>query len=359
MSTATISTSNKNNATPHPSMVEEEEEMNSEDEALLDMLGLSTLEAPIDDEDEATSSNASPWPILSQETLESLLSSLDIASTYQKEGICFFPPELSISAEHMRRLTDELVWGGDQVQVDKTYETVHVRTKDGHILPQRSLTRMEHFVDAHSAWSDLCHDYLRRIVSAALGQDMVLYKEKLNLKPPGGTGFAPHLDTPSLRIALGPQGPQEFCTVMVAIDDMTVANGCLRISKGAWRESHCLETVAPEADGNPDAGGRAGAIPLDLADTVDYVDLVCKGGSIAVFNGWAPHRSSPNQSPFPRRAVFLTYNPKEEGDFHVAYYDKMDAKRREWREKVGLAQREQQVEDAKLEMEALATVPTI
>ena len=64
-----------------------------------------------------------------------------------------------------------------------------------------------------------------------VGVDMVFYKEILNFKSTGGSGFAPHLDTPLLRLALGEDGPRDFCTVMVTIDDITSRNGCLRVCK--------------------------------------------------------------------------------------------------------------------------------
>jgi ectoine hydroxylase-related dioxygenase (phytanoyl-CoA dioxygenase family) len=187
---------------------------------------------------------------------------------------------------------------------------------------------------------------------------MVLYKEKLNLKPPGGSGFAPHLDTPSLRVALGGEGPQTFVTVMVAIDNMTTANGCLRICKGEWSEQEHCTVIQPEEDGNPDAGGRAGAIPAETAHDLEFHDVECQGGDIVAFNGWAPHRSSANASPFPRRAVFLTYNPKSEGDFHDRYYERMEEIRNAWRSTVGLSAGGV-TPDEKLEIDALATIPHI
>lgn len=338
--------------------------VNSSDEALMEMLGLPSLVGAVLDEEEENVERGyatcdSPLPILSDEEMVRLLDVYQLQSQYEEHSVCVFPVECSISAEHMRRLTDELVWGGDQVQADKTYETVQI-WKQGEIHSKKSLTRLEHFVDAHKAWSDLCHNYLRRLVSKALGVEMVLYKEKLNIKPPGGSGFAPHLDTPSLRIALGENGPQTFCTVMVAIDEMTLANGCLRICKGSWSEDRCVATIAPEEGGNPDAGGRAGAIPLEVADTLEYEPLLCKGGTIAVFNGWAPHRSAANTSPFPRRAVFLTYNPKHEGDFHKRYYEKMDEMRQRWRHSVGLVKNQQPLDEGEqMEIQALSTIPKI
>lgn len=349
---------------PPPPRVEEsdveESSIDSSNDALLEILGLASLEGFAEEEEVEESEFGrdvnSGLPVLSDEDIVEIAQQHRLRRSYDTESVCVFPPECSIPAEYMRRLTEQLVWGGDKVQADKTYETVQVY-KQGELHSKKSLTRLEHFVDAHEDWSELCHNYLRRLVSKALGIPMVLYKEKLNLKPPGSSGFAPHLDTPSLRIALGEEGPQEFCTVMVAIDDMTVGNGCLRFNKGPWSEDHCVSTIAPNADGNPDAGGRAGAIPQKLADSLDFEPLVCKGGSIAVFNGWAPHRSAANGSPFPRRAVFLTYNLSKEGDFHRRYYQMMDEKRQKWRESVGLAERQQREEDEHLEMQALSTVP--
>lgn len=394
----------------------------SSDANFLAMLGLDSLHCMEPQEDEgqdegqdqeearrnnnppssAPSSPSSSLPKISDQVLQDMSSTLQ--STYERDGVCIFPSNVSISAEYMRRLTEELVWGGDHVQADKTYETITIQKRmklqqqnekkeqnakdevnikaDGNgneqgesfiyttkVEHQRKLTRLENFVDDHVGWSELCHVYLRKLVSSALGEEMVLYKEKLNLKPSGGSGFAPHLDTPSLRIALGGTGPQTFCTVMVAIDDMTISNGCLRVVKGKWSETNHCPVIEPEKDGNPDAGGRAGAIPLDVADgaadndttekKLNFEPILCKGGTIVAFNGWVPHRSSSNTSPFARRAVFLTYNPKREGDFHRIYYETMEEKRRKWRESVGLLNRQQQIEDERFELEALATIPNV
>ena len=352
---------------------DDESSQNSADEALLEMLGLNKtslkdvgktviISDDYDDEDDTNTSSSNndkssrnPYPKM---IAENLLKTTTLQKEYEEQSVCIFPSEFSISSEYMRRITDELVWGGPSVQVDRSYETIKV-WKAGEIEERRTLTRLENFVDNHQGWNDLCHGYIRQILSVVLGTEMVLYKEKLNLKPPGGSGFAPHLDSPSLRVALGPDGPQTFCTVMVAIDDQTSRNGCLRICKGPWTEHNACTVIQPEQDGNPDAGGRAGAIPPDVAESLQFDDLICRGGTVVAFNGWAPHRSAANVSPFPRRAVFLTYNPKSEGEFHTTYYKRMEQLRNEWREKAGLANREQSIQDEKLEIDALSTIPKI
>jgi ectoine hydroxylase-related dioxygenase (phytanoyl-CoA dioxygenase family) len=339
---------------------EVEEEMGSSDEALLEMLGLTSLDTVGTEENmkQCDEDDDAKLPSVSASELAALVESHQLVTSYETKAACVFPPDLSVSAEHLRRLTEELRWGGDQVQADRSYETINI-WKQGEIHQKQTLTRLEHFVDSHEGWSELCHNYLRRLLSAVLGTEMVLYKEKLNLKPPGGSGFAPHLDSPSLRVALGSEGPQTFCTVMLAIDDMTSQNGCLRICKGPWAEENCCQVIQPEENGNPDAGGRAGAIPTEIADAMSFDNVACKGGTVVAFNGWAPHRSSANTSAFPRRAVFLTYNPKSEGDFHTRYYEKMEEMRRGWKESVGLVDRQKLSEDEKLEMDALSTIPTI
>jgi Phytanoyl-CoA dioxygenase (PhyH) len=344
---------------------ESDDSVASSEEALLEMLGLTSLKEIalgaddlVMDEKHAVDCPiaTSSLPTLPEDYLSSMHPAL--YKEYKETSVCVFPPECSIPADCMRKLTEELVWGGPAVQADRSYETIQVY-KNGEIEHRRTLTRLEHFVDSHAGWSELCHGYLRRLLSGMLGMEMVLFKEKLNLKPPGGSGFAPHLDSPSLRVALGEEGPQTFCTVMVAIDDATAKNGCLRICKGRWDEDNACTVVPPEQDGNPDAGGRAGAIPSEVAESLHFDDVTCKGGTIVVFNGWAPHRSGANLSPFHRRAVFLTYNPKSEGDCHKQYYQHMERLRKEWREKVGLADRYQRTEDEKLEQEALSTIPKI
>lgn len=336
--------------------VSEDDEMGSSDEALLEMLGLQSIDNLVVDDPHQSSS--SKLPLISSEEINSIVELNKLKQQYKSESVSIFPHEFSLSAEYLRTITEELVWGGDKIQADKTYETVQF-IKNGKVQQRRTLTRLENFVDTHEGWSALCHGYLANILSAVIGEKMVLYKEKLNLKPPGGSGFAPHLDSPSLRIALGNDGPQTFCTVMVAIDDMTLSNGCLRLTRGPWSEENHIDVIQPEENGNPDAGGRAGAIENKIADTLAFDDIICKGGTIAAFNGWAPHRSAANMSPFPRRAVFLTYNPESEGDFHSRYYERMKELRDGWRESVGLAKRQQQMEDEKFESDALATIPKV
>ena len=346
----------------------EEEEVDSADEALCEMLGLSALGSlALEDDvdgacrDENGDDHAATHPSNfdpSKPVSASLLAKCaGLSSIFHEDCIFTFPSEISVPSTLLRTLTEQLVWD-QKIQCDRTYETIKV-LKNGEIIERRVLTRLENFVNLHDGWSQLCNGYLRQCLSVALGKEMTLFKEKLNLKPAGGSGFAPHLDGPSLRIALGDDGPKNFVTVMVAIDDMTSKNGCLRICRGQWDSQNCIQVIEPEKDGNPDAGGRAGAIPADVAEKLHFEDIECKGGSIVCFGDFMPHRSSSNITPFPRRAVFLTYNPASEGTFREAYYKHMEQKRNAWRQNIGLAKRKQVLEDEQMELQALSTIPKI
>jgi ectoine hydroxylase-related dioxygenase (phytanoyl-CoA dioxygenase family) len=364
------------------------EDMDSSDEALCEMLGLESLHAAADEDDGGGScSIADFFALADREYVHQLVEKYSLSHLYETEAMCVFPKDLCVPAELMRRLTDELVWGGTNVQADRTYETIRVLTTNGEIQERQALTRLENFVSHHTEWSKLCNGYLKDCISAVCGQPMVVFKEKLNLKPAGGSGFAPHLDTPSLRVALGDSGPQTFVTVMVAVDNMTSSNGCLRVCKGSWTEQNHVQVLEPDKNGNPDAGmmrfhshfrtilsiahimdvflylmnvgGRAGAIPENVAESLEFSDVECPGGSIVAFNGYVPHRSAANGSPFARRAVFLTYNPESEGEFHELYYFRMNELREHWRTKEGLSGAKIISADKKTDLEALATIPRI
>jgi len=386
----------------HPDKDEIEHETDSVDsaeEALCEVLGLASLKhvrnaaLAEEEQEQSTENNASAASAalpdllaVSDSTIADIVARHQLRDTYQQTGVCTLPSSsskrsLSVPAGLLRRLTEELVWDRDgerYPQVLRTYETVseqhpqQQQHQQQQPRQQRVLTRLEN-LNAHPGWHKLGNDFLRRCVSAVVGQDMCLYKTKLNLKPAGGSGFAPHVDAPSLRACFGAQGPQNFVTVMVAIDAMTPENGCLRVAdvpppanNNGKRQQWNAETVPlinPDPDGNPDAGGRAGAIPLDVADDgarMHFRDLVCaEGGVITVFGGWIPHRSGWNRSFGPRRAVFFTYNPASEGDFHDLYYERMAQWRRAWRDKQQQQQAKATTGEYDDDKDALATIPRI
>ena len=165
-----------------------------------------------------------------------------------------------------------------------------------------SLARSERLVEVHEGWRDLMTvGVLPSIAGELLGEPAVLYKEKINYKLAGGAGFAPHQDAPAYPFI------DTHLTVMVAIDDATVSNGCLEVVS----DMHA-EVLALDGDG---------CIRPDVADGLDFRSVPVEAGDVLWFHSRVPHRSGPNHSDTTRRALFCTYNAARLGDLRDSYYE--------------------------------------
>ncbi|MEM7293868.1 MAG: phytanoyl-CoA dioxygenase family protein [Pseudomonadota bacterium] len=137
-------------------------------------------------------------------------------------------------------------------------------------------------------------------VDELFDEPAVLFKEKINYKHPGGAGYAAHQDA-----AAYPYGGKHI-TCLVAIDPMMIENGCLEVANGEFTE------LLPR--------NSKGCIDASLVNNMYWTPIELQRGSVVFFNSLLPHRSQPNRSAKPRRALYLTYNPHAEGDHRDAYY---------------------------------------
>jgi ectoine hydroxylase-related dioxygenase (phytanoyl-CoA dioxygenase family) len=168
------------------------------------------------------------------------------------------------------------------------------------------LCRTENFVPFHQELREL----LQRgpMVDAAsqlLGQPAVLYKEKINYKLPGGAGYAAHQDAPAYRFV------DVHVSCMVAVDDALAGNGCLEVVSG------CHGEILPTDD--------HGCIHDDVVTALEWAPVEVHAGETLWFHSRTPHRSGPNASSIPRRALYPTYNARAEGDLRDAYYQQKHA----------------------------------
>jgi hypothetical protein len=135
---------------------------------------------------------------------------------------------------------------------------------------------------------------------ALLGEPAVLYKEKINYKLPGGAGYSPHQDAPAYPFVAS------HVSCMVAIDEANIGNGCLEVVPRMHAE------VLPTDD--------TGCIRADVVAAMDWQPVDVAAGQTLWFHSRTPHRSGPNNSSTPRRAVYPTYNAASEGDLRADYY---------------------------------------
>jgi ectoine hydroxylase-related dioxygenase (phytanoyl-CoA dioxygenase family) len=138
------------------------------------------------------------------------------------------------------------------------------------------------------------------MASELLGQPAVLFKEKINYKHPGGAGFAAHQD----QVAY-PQITRSV-TCLLAVDAAGADNGCLEFAAGGHEV-----LLTPDSEG---------CIPRHVAAALSWTATPVEAGSLVWFHGLAPHRSGPNRTSRSRRAVYVTYNARSEGDARAAYY---------------------------------------
>jgi hypothetical protein len=174
------------------------------------------------------------------------------------------------------------------------------------------LCRVENFVSSHAGWTviaELCRD----IISQLLGEEAILFKDKLNFKGPGGGGFAPHQDVTAYATDALATG---HITAMVAIDKVTdLDQGPVQFVAGCHKEIYPHEK---------------GVIYEKYSKEMHFEPVLTELGNLVFFSSFIPHRSGPNKTKSSRRLGFLTYNALAHGNLHDAYYAE---KNRQFREK--------------------------
>jgi 2-aminoethylphosphonate dioxygenase len=165
------------------------------------------------------------------------------------------------------------------------------------------LSRIEAFVEFDDTLSGVVFD--PRIVEATaalLGDGAVLFKDKINFKLPGGSGFTPHQDIQAGWDTYAPY----FVSVLVAIDENTIENGCLELAAGHH--------------GRGLIGRRWEPLAGDELAGLEFVPYPMAPGDVAYFDCFTPHQSQPNRTTRPRRNLYLTFNRAGDGDFRKQYF---------------------------------------
>ena len=147
---------------------------------------------------------------------------------------------------------------------------------------------------------------LVRAVGELFGEGAVLWKEKLNFKKPGSSGFAPHQDAQAGWLE---HNQTIHISVGVSVDATTVENGCLEMVRG----KHKLGLIGPVR----------GDIAEEVVAPLKWEPLPTKPTTIVFFDSFVPHRSSPNSTQKDRRVCLSTYSKKSEADFYTRqkYYE--------------------------------------
>ncbi len=162
------------------------------------------------------------------------------------------------------------------------------------------ISRIENIAPFHAGFEELS-TILKAPIAQLLGEEPVLFKEKVNFKMPGGDGFKPHQDSQ----AGWDDYADFFISALVCIDEATVENGCLQMVGGHHKQG-LFKSWEPLTD--------------EVLADMEFVHCPTKPGDIAFFDCFAPHASDPNMTDQARRIYYSTYNRLSDGDHLAQYY---------------------------------------
>jgi 2-aminoethylphosphonate dioxygenase len=215
---------------------------------------------------------------------------------FEREGFLFvrdfLDPQLLTAVQ---RWTDEIA---AEPEVPGRHMVYY---EDSLIVPgQRIVQRIENFCPFHRGFDSL----LRRgpvldWVSALLGGKVVLFKDKINCKLPGGGGFKPHQDQQAGWTRYAPL----FLTVMLCIDEATIENGCLEIAPRRHKEGLIGDEWKPLQ-----------------REELALKPVPTNAGDAIFFDSFVPHASESNRTRLPRRILYITYALAKYGDHRARYF---------------------------------------
>jgi ectoine hydroxylase-related dioxygenase (phytanoyl-CoA dioxygenase family) len=171
------------------------------------------------------------------------------------------------------------------------------------------LVRVEHVLGDHDERISnlLLNERTIGALTTLFGEEPVLFKEKINYKPPGCRADKLHQDQ-----AAGWNAYSDFFISMcIVIDANREENAALRfMNSGNYKKSLMVDEWRPLSD----------TTDVSWADD-EYVMLEADPGDVIFFDCYVPHGSPPNDSNKGRRNVFLTFNRMSDGDLRARYYD--------------------------------------
>ena len=169
---------------------------------------------------------------------------------------------------------------------------------------EKVLARIENFCKYHKGFHELCtRSRIMDCVNDCFGEQGILFKDKINFKMPGGSGFTPHQDSQ----AGWDDYAKFYLTAMVSVDESTVQNGCLEFAPGHNKSGLIGKLWKPLSD--------------EDMKNMKFIPIETKPGDAVFFDCYAPHRSEPNLTSKSRRILYLTYNKLADGNFREKYYN--------------------------------------
>jgi len=163
----------------------------------------------------------------------------------------------------------------------------------------RVFTQLQRLADTHPGVAALILDgRLGEVAATLAGVSAIrIWHDQALIKPPYGNPTSWHLDDPFWSFS-----SREAISVWIALDDTTIANGCLWYLPGTQRSAR-FDLV--------EIGSNFGALFDDYPDwlQLEPVAAPCTAGSAVFHNGLVAHAAGANMTPRPRRAMTCAFMP--------------------------------------------------
>ena len=135
------------------------------------------------------------------------------------------------------------------------------------------------------------------VVEQILGSDIKLFSDQVFMKPPGGIEKTYHQDSAYFHIE-----PADLVTCWLALDDVTIENGCLWVIPGSHREGIKDHSLAWDVGDRTDK-----TVPEEALNRSAEVPITLSAGSCSFHHSVLLHRSGPNTTTTRRRGLATHY----------------------------------------------------
>ena len=146
-----------------------------------------------------------------------------------------------------------------------------------------------------------------------------IFKDKLNIKPPGGEGFFAHYDgifkfkNKNNKMLNGwYEYSDNFINILLAIDPCNRKNGTIEVAKASNGDFYDL-LKNTNNDGTPN-------LKKNYEAKLNFKFINLNVGDILIFSNKCPHRSKKNKSNKNRKILYYTYTNNSSKNLYKKYF---------------------------------------
>jgi len=235
-----------------------------------------------------------------------------IKQQFDRDGFVIVPDIINQEKlAELRTVIDGVLDGSVKPETDSSFrgkpiDDFHIQyeplVRDDPNVPRSEKIRIVfHMTHTHPYFRELSRcDEIVNVVEALIGPNVRYYTDQMFVKPAKHGSEVPwHQDS-----AYWPDAEPRLLSCWLAIDDVTIENGCVRFIPGTHRESlphETIETINPNKV----------TTQTQYVEAEKEVPVVMKAGSASFHHSLTVHRSLPNNSDMGRRALIMIYLPAD------------------------------------------------